>query len=324
MDPCVDVVVVAYDSAALLASALAPVTGNDLVASVTVVDHGSDGSADVAESLGALAIRNPENPGFGAGQNRGIAAGSSPFVLLLNPDAVIEPGALDRGVAHLTAHTRIAAVQGVVRDRTTGAVERSQGDALSPVHLAGRALAARRLLRIDAVRRLAARSAVLADSAERVPSEVREVEALAATAILARRAALDSVAGFDPRYFLYGEDMDLSLRLRRAGWTLVALPVAWATHVGGASSEPGVDRELRWWRGTLRYAAQWWSRTRWLVATLAAFVMCSRLVLRAPRRAPEIARELLVCPQRVRRDLTRFRASAGGPPSPTRSSPGPP
>lgn len=318
----VDVVIVAYGSAALIAACLESVLGLAAVASVTVVDHGVDGSADIAEALGARTMRDPANPGFGAGQNAGAAMGQAPFVLMLNPDASMHASSLDRGLDYLESHPRTAAVQGIVRGGPDGSPERSQGRALAPIHLLGRATGVRRLLRSPVIRQMAGRTRSLADSVERIPPVASEVDALAATATLVRRAALTSVGGFDERYFLYGEDMDLSMRLRQQGWSLVALPVAWAEHVGGASAGSSVSRELLWWRGTLRYAAQWWRSRDWPAAILAGLAMALRLTLRSPCQAPEIVQELVAGPLRDRRSLRRSRASAGGRPSPTPSSPG--
>jgi N-acetylglucosaminyl-diphospho-decaprenol L-rhamnosyltransferase len=139
---------------------------------------------------------------------------------------------------------------------------------------------------VPLVRRLASRVPLLADHAQRRPDGVIGVEALAAVAVLARRDAIESVGGFDAeRYFLYGEDMDLCMRLRRAGWSLAAIPNRWAAHISGASSKSSWDREVEWWRGTLAYARRWWGPA-WLVRGYgAAVIMVLRLVVRRPRQA---------------------------------------
>jgi GT2 family glycosyltransferase len=274
----IDVVVVAYNSAAVIERCLAAVEKIDGVASVTVIDHGATPSL-------ANAIADPSNPGYGAGQNRGRALGHAPYVLMLNPDAEVDAAGIAAGVAVLDARSDVAMVQGVIESHA-GAPERSAGRALGPVHLWGRALKLRALLDVPLVRRLAARVPAVSDHAQRRPTDAVEVEALAAVAVLARRDALDAVGGFDTEhYFLYGEDADLCLRLRRAGWRLVALPDRWAAHLSGASSASSWERELEWWRGTLAYARRWWSPLARVAAEGAALVMVGRLVARRPRQA---------------------------------------
>jgi GT2 family glycosyltransferase len=312
----VDVVVVAYNSRDALAACLSSLHRAEGVGRVVVVDHGEDGSGAIARAAGATAIANPANPGFGAGQNRGVAATDAPFVLLLNPDATMVAGALAAGLRILEDQHDVAAVQGVVVNRTTGEPERSQGVELGAVHLVGRAVGARRLLGIATLRSWARRFARLSDHADRVPPAATDVESLAATALLVRRSAFEDVGGFDAGYFLYGEDLDLCRRLRRSGWRLVALPEPWAVHEGGSSAGTPGRREILWWRGTMRFAAQWWDGRAWSVAVAAAAVRAVRLAVVNPRSARRAWRSLVSDPVADRR---RFACRPPvPPPSPAR------
>ncbi len=281
----VDVVVVAYNSADVLPRCLDAAAKIGGLATVVVVDHGADGSAGIARERGLQAVTNPENPGYGAGQNRGREMGAAPYVLMLNPDAEIDAVGVARGVAVLDARPDVALVQGVIESDIDGSPERSSG-AMRPIHLWGRALALRIWLDQPLVRRVAARIPALADHAVRTPNEPTDVSSLAAVAVLARRDAIDAIGGFDEqRYFLYGEDLDLSRRLCEAGWSLVALPDRWAAHRSGASSASNWDREVEWWRGTLAYGRRWWATWDVVSGTLAAAVMVARLIVRRPRSA---------------------------------------
>ena len=301
----VDVVVVAYRSRALL-ERLLPEVRRITTGRVVVVDNGDDGSGDRAEELGATAVLRPDNPGFGAGQNAGLAETSSPLVLLLNPDAIPDPDGLAAGVAHLEAHADVAAVQGAVVHAGSGAAERSHGRELGPVHLLGRALGLRRAAGLGPVRALARRTS-LGDYIDRAVSAPVDVESLAATVVLVRRAAVDQVGGFDEGYFLYGEDLDLCRRLRAAGWRLVALPDTFAVHEGGASSESWRRRELEWWRGTMRFAARWWGAGAWSGALAAATVRWVGLAVLRPRGAGEAWRATVGDARRARRARARER-----------------
>jgi N-acetylglucosaminyl-diphospho-decaprenol L-rhamnosyltransferase len=307
---CVDVVIVAYNNRDDVADAIPELCRSAEVASVVVVDHGQDGAADIAEAEGAIALRDPTNPGFGAGQNRGARSGSSPFLLLLNPDARLEPDALAAGVAHLQRRGDVAAVQGVIRNQVTGEPERSQGVELGPIHLWGRLVLARRLLQLPLTRRLIARSSRLADHVDRAPAEPVDVESLAATAVLMRREAFEGIGGFDPGYFLYGEDLDLCRRLRNAGWRLQALPHPWAIHVSGGSAATTWSRERTWWAGTLLFAATWWTPGSWAVASVAGVARAVTLMVRRPAEARLVLSSLVVDPWQRRRAVRRGLAAS--------------
>lgn len=310
-DGAVAVTIVAYDSAALLPSCLAAVTSLREVTEVVVVDHGAGDSADVAGRAGVRVLRDPSNPGFGAGHNRAVATTSAPYLLLLNPDAVVDGAALALGLAVLEADLEVAAVQGAIGS-PEGAVDRSQGVALGPVHLLGRALALKRLGGLRLVRVAASRVPAVRDSVVRRSDDATEVESLAATALLLRREAFEGVGGFDERFFLYGEDQDLCRRLRQRGWRLVGLPGHWASHQNGSSFASSWQRELHWWRGTMMYAARWWTRRDWGLGVLAATVMWSRLAIRRPSGVPEAARALVTAPLHDRRRWRREASSAVG------------
>lgn len=300
IEPVVGIVVVAYNSRDHIEACLRAARDLDATAEVVVVDHGDDGTAEFARALGSRVLSDPSNPGFGAGQNRGVDALTTPLVLLLNPDSVVDRAAIADGVNYLMTHPNVAAVQGVIVNSATGLPERSHGRALGLVHLAGRLLGLRRLLRVGVVRRATRRISFVSDHVDRTPSEPTKVEAIAATALLVRREAFDQVGGFDPGFFLYGEDLDLCLRLRATGWELVALPGQWAIHVSGASSGEPWSRELAWWEGTIRYGAKWWARPRWAAAYLLCLGRALTLIVRRPSRLRPVVARLIRAPIAVR------------------------
>jgi len=296
-----DVVVVAYENRTTIASCIEHARRLTGVDEIVVVDHDRDSTRAVARDFDARVLRDSTNPGFGAGQNRGIAATTAPFALLLNPDAAPDDLGTRAGLRALRANPEVGAVQGMITDRATGRPERSRGRELGPVHLIGRAVGARRLLRCTLVQTLSRRVGVLADHVDRVPATAETVASLAATAIMVRRAAFDSVGGFDESYFLYGEDLDLCRRMRVAGWTLLALPERAAWHEGGGSAASTVARELAWWRGTMRFSALWWSSSAWFIALFASAVQWCRLTARRPMVARRAWRALLAEPLQDRK-----------------------
>jgi N-acetylglucosaminyl-diphospho-decaprenol L-rhamnosyltransferase len=309
MSAGIDAVVVAYRSEDRIGDCLRALRSVDGLASITVVDHGDGASARIATAAGAQAVHDPSNPGFGAGQNRGAGNGAAPYLLLCNPDAVVDAAAVRRGVAILDAQADVAAVQGAIVNARSGLPERTQGRELGALHLLARALRLRTLLRFAAARRLARRVPATSDHIDRTPAEPVETESLAATALLVRRAAFAQVQGFAPDYFLYGEDLDLCRRLRAAGWRLIAMPDRWAVHDNGASAATSHERELTWWNGTMTFAARWWTRRAWSGAVVASAIECVRQATLAPRDARRTVRALLLDPLSVRRRHAGWRQS---------------
>ena len=108
----VDVAIVAYGNRDEIANAVERSRALRGVGRVVVVDHGRDGSGDVARQLGADVLENPSNPGFGAGQNAAVRLTTADYVLLLNPDAAPDADGIDAGVALLDTDAQVAAVQG--------------------------------------------------------------------------------------------------------------------------------------------------------------------------------------------------------------------
>lgn len=296
-----DAVVVAYRSQDHIGACLDALASVEGLQNIVVIDHGDGETARRAALHGATVVHDPTNPGFGRGQNRGVAMGRAPYLLMVNPDAVVRKAAVACGVALLDERPRVAAVQGTIANSETAALERSHGRELGPVHLLGRAFALRRLLRFRTVRRLARLVPAVSDHVERAPAGVVETEWLAATALLVRRSAFESVGGFSDAYFLYGEDLDLCHRLRLAGWTLLATPEEWATHQSGASAATDVDREITWWNGSMTFAALWWRPSAWSMALAASAVAGLRLVLRSPSHARGVASKMIAAPWRHRR-----------------------
>lgn len=279
----VDVVVVTFNNLGDLSPSISAAREWPRVRRVVVVDNGSgDGTADLAERLADVVVRMPSNVGFGAAQNRGRLETQAPFLLLLNPDALVVPASLEAGRRLLDARPDVAAVEGAVRRAADGAEERWQGPEPGLADLVARLFDLRRRLGEERLKRLAARVGAGYFSDRRVRT-VQEVDFLAAVAPLVRRDAMDMVGGFDEGFFLYAEDVDLCHRLRRAGWRLVALPDHWATHEGGASSRGDDARRKRlWWEShRLLVHRHWAGPRRWLGAAVAAIGVAS--AARSPR-----------------------------------------
>jgi GT2 family glycosyltransferase len=223
--PVATVVVVSWEGAHLLPACLESLRQQTVPHTVLVVDNGS---TDGTEEL--LAERFPEvvvvqtgaNLGFSGGAQAGLDAATTPYVALLNNDAVADPGWLDALVRCLDAHPEAAAVTSrMLLQDTDPPLLNNTG-----VVLLDTDYGADRDLRADAATRL----------------EPDSVFGFSGGAALLRLAAVRAVGGFPRRFFLYYEDTDLSWRLRLAGWEIRYEPRAVVHHAHSATVDQASDR----------------------------------------------------------------------------------
>jgi glycosyltransferase involved in cell wall biosynthesis len=215
----VDVVVVSHRSAAHLESCIESVPRG---LRVIVIDNASDdGSADVAERLGCEVIRSEHNLGFGRAVNRAVRERvTADHVLLLNPDARLEPSTVDRLLAEVAAPD-VAIAAPALRD-AHGELQRPWWPFPSARGAWREAFGLHRL-RPDTF------------------DDTRDVDFVVGACFLIRTQVFRQVGGFDERYWLYGEETDLCRRVRDLGWRVRYVADAAAFHEGGASGGSATD-----------------------------------------------------------------------------------
>ena len=224
----IDVVVVAYASQDSLRGCVDPLARLDGV-TVTVVDNASptDDAATVSD-LPVRVIRAGANHGFGTGCNLGIAAGDSPYVLILNPDTRVDPHALDVLVERLEHEDDLALVAPRLLD-SSGELMLSQRSFPRLRTAYAKALFLHRLRR-----RAGWTDDVVGDAG--AYERPGRPDWVTGACLLFRRSALELVGGFDERFFLYCEETDLCLRLNEAGLAVGYEPAATVVHDGGGSA----------------------------------------------------------------------------------------
>jgi GT2 family glycosyltransferase len=238
-----------------------------------VVDNGSESPLPA----GCFRLVAPgKNLGFAGGANAGVAAARAPAVLILNPDAVPEPGALEHLLDGLAAHPEAA-----------GMVPRLLDEGGRPQHRW-------QLRRLPRPAELLVQALFVAPplGSSQEPPAGAAVEQPAAAALLLRRQALEAVGGFDPGYYpAWFEDVDLARRLARAGLVCRYWPAAAFRHrLGSTVLHLGYGPFLwAYFRNLCRYLALHHGRS-WALAARALLVpgMILRLFalpLRRPRRA---------------------------------------
>ncbi len=246
--------------ASLAASAAAGVT----IDSVGVVDNaGTMRALETPPGIGAVTVLgNPDNEGFARACNQGARCGAAEFVLFLNPDTRILPGALARAVSEMrTPEAGDVGVLGLQLVDSDGQIQRTCGRFPRPRTLMAQLLGLSRL----APRRCPGFRMVDWDH-----TTSRDVDFACGAALLVRRALFEQLAGFDERLFLYLEDADLSLRASARGWRTRFCAEARVQHACGWSA--GSDRAWRLaqsWRSRLVYASTHFNRpSAWLLMVL--------------------------------------------------------
>lgn len=243
----VAVIIVSWNTRGLLADCLQSVAETAGADSETVVvdNHSGDGSQVMLRERfpRVRLIENDFNRGFGAANNQAIAATDAPYVLMLNSDACLPPGALARLLERLEREPRAGLV---------GAQLRYPDGAFQFSHARFPGLWQELLVLSGLGRWCYGRWYPSGDPD--TARGARVVDWVGGACMLARRAALAAVGGFDEGYFMYGEEMDLCYALRAAGWEVWYEPAAVVVHHGGGSSRQTADAiEARLYRGRLRF-----------------------------------------------------------------------
>jgi N-acetylglucosaminyl-diphospho-decaprenol L-rhamnosyltransferase len=230
--PSLGAVIVVHNSERYLELLLASVARHlSPLPELVVVDTGRpDRAGQIARCYGATVIERPDNPGFGAANNLGIAKLSTDVCALLNPDVEL----LDDGLMHLV--TMAAADRGLFAPSLVnpdGSLQRSAHpapgrlDALLPALIHPLALPREIRLHADPWR----------------ARESRTVGWAMAACLVAQTAIFRQLGPFDERIFLFYEDLDLGLRARRAGIRTELHPEVAVRHFGGHSTLPAYGHE---------------------------------------------------------------------------------
>ncbi len=236
----IDVVIVHYSNLDDLAACLSALSGESL-ASLTIVDNASPSpvSQDLATRPGVRVIRLRENVGFGCGVNAGTKAGKAPLLLIVNPDVRILTDTLPKLRTALAETASVVAVgprllleNGALQVGaagyfpTYGAVAAHSFPPLRwlPATWTGRPLFLRE-----------------ADGIRLRSQSLTDVDWISGACLLVRRSAFEAVGGFDERFFMYGEDIDLCRRFSERQWQVRYCPEAAVVHAQRALGSGWID-----------------------------------------------------------------------------------
>jgi len=201
------------------------------VTDIVVADNASeDGSAEAVSNADSEVTVVPTggNLGYGGGANRGSSVARGDLLLVCNADVRVEPGAVKSLVAALEADAHRAVVGPLIED-LEGSVYPSPREFPSVADALGHGF-----IGLVAPGNPFTRRYRMLDS-ER--AQVAEADWVSGACFLVRRSAWEALGGFDERYFMFAEDVDLCWRAWKSGWTVAFEPAARVVHIRGASTE---------------------------------------------------------------------------------------
>ncbi len=202
---------------------------------VIVVDNASkqEAQADIlARFPQTVWVANSTNVGFGKANNQGFALAKGTYTLILNPDTVLAEDTIEKSLSHMIAHAEIGGLGIKGLDGSGKFLPESKRALPTPLVA---------LWKISGLSALFPRSPIFAryHLGHLSPEENHEVDILVGCFMLVPTALLLEVGGFDPRYFMYGEDIDLSYELLKTGKKNVYFAESSIIHYKGESTKRG-------------------------------------------------------------------------------------
>ncbi|MNJ45436.1 N-acetylglucosaminyl-diphospho-decaprenol L-rhamnosyltransferase [compost metagenome] len=209
-------------------------------------------------------VRAGDNLGFGRACNLGAAQGQAEFVLFLNPDAAIYSGTLDYVFDYMTSvQSQDVGVCGVQLQDEHGYIARSCTRFPSTTSM---------LLHSLGIDRFVPRGGYFMSEWDH--NEDRSVDHVIGAFYFVRRSVFEALNGFDERFFLYLEDLDLSKRIKNAGWRIEFLSAGKAFHKGGGTSDKIKARRLFYsLRSRILYAYKHFGSVSGTIITLSTFCL---------------------------------------------------
>lgn len=232
MDKCVSIIIVNWNSGKQLSECVQSVLdfSSNTVTEVVIVDNGStDNSLDAVSNIPDVTIiRAGENLGFAVACNKGAAQADTPYLLFLNPDTRLESVSLLKPLSFMEREENAGVgICGIQLLDEQGKVSRSCARFPTLRRFIASALG------LDKFPGLLQTGIHMREWDHR---NTRKVDHVIGAFYLIRKAVFDSCKGFDERFFVYLEDLDLSRRVNQAGWDSWYLSEARAFHAGGGTS----------------------------------------------------------------------------------------
>lgn len=235
--PVLSVIIVSYNTMAMTLTCLKVLYANlgDIPAEVILVDNAStDGTVDAIrlQFPDVIILASPANLGFGRANNLALEKATGDYYLLLNSDAFPRYGAIPKLIEHLKAHPK-AGVAGPRLLNKDGTLQISCYRFPTPLYC---------WLENLGITKLVSLLGFTYDYRQWPHDRQRSVEFAIGACLLVRKDVYKQIGGFDERFFMYQEEADWELRIRRAGWQIHFCPRAEVVHFGGATGQSAPER----------------------------------------------------------------------------------
>lgn len=248
---------------------------SSLDAEIIVIDNNStDGSREFLKPSFPLVnfVWNDSNIGFARANNQAMAMAKGDYILFLNPDTLLPEDCLEKCISFLQAQKKAGALGIKMIDGTGKFLKESKRAFPSPLTS---------LYKLSGVATLFPRSKILAryHLGHLSENENHEVDVLAGAFMMLPRSVLNEVGNFDERFFMYGEDVDLSYRIQQAGYKNIYFSASCIIHFKGESTKRGSMNYVRMFYTAMSlFVKKHYSGSK---ARLFSFLIQAGIVIRA-------------------------------------------
>jgi GT2 family glycosyltransferase len=280
-----DIIIVNYNSTDCLLNCLESVYGDlgGMPAPLWIVDNGScDGVNRIVERFPQVHLTaNQRNLGFGAAVNQALKKTTSAYVILLNPDSLVLNGFFRTMISFMAENPRVGIAGPGIRN-TDGSMQGSARSFPTPLTaLFGRQSLLSRLFPGNPL----TRANVLTTGSDGISP--MDVDWVSGACMVVRRKAIETVGGFDERFFMYWEDADWCRRMRHGGWRIVYFPLAQVMHhVGVSSAKRAIGSLFEFHKSAYRLYEKYAPSTPWPLRILILAGLLARFCVVALIKCP--------------------------------------
>jgi GT2 family glycosyltransferase len=252
------IIIVSYNVKKLLEQCLHSVKAatQNVITEVIVIDNNSgDGSIGYLQTIfpDVTFVANHQNVGFSKANNQGLHRARGKFVLFLNPDTVLAPDTITKCLQFFESHPFAGAVGVKMVNGEGQYLKESKRGFPSPIVS---------LFKLSGITGMFPRSPLFARYYLGHLGEDRsnEVDVLCGAFMMVKMSVLERTGGFDEQFFMYAEDIDLSVRITKAGYKNYYFAGTTITHYKGGSTKKDTKYVRQFYKAMSQFAAKYYGR----------------------------------------------------------------